>query len=115
MATRFTFILILIFLFIAIVNSSHFLGGTISWRVQNCSTGTSSVSILITQMYSWTYVARRCDNGAIASNSAVAGTGGVLTCSPSCPAGFGSVFVTPDCTDVSPLNGIAVGQRTDPM
>ncbi|CAF3329438.1 unnamed protein product [Rotaria sp. Silwood1] len=101
------------FLVIAAVNSSHFLGGTISWRVQNSATSSTWVAILITQTYSWTYTTGKCENGAIAANQPVPGSGGTLTCSPSCPAGFGSVSATPHCTDVSPLNGIVVGQRSD--
>lgn len=96
-----------------VVNSSHFLGGTITWRVQNSPTGSTSVAILITQTYSWTYTAGRCDNDAIANNQPVSGASGVLTCAPSCPSSFGSVSATPDCTDVSSLNGLAVGQRSD--
>ncbi|CAF4493344.1 unnamed protein product [Rotaria sp. Silwood1] len=99
--------------FIAAVNSSHFLGGTISWHVQNSSTSSTWVAILITQTYSWTYTTGKCENGAIAAHQPVPSSGGTLTCSPSCPAGFGSVSATPYCTDVSPLNGIVVGQRSD--
>ncbi|CAF3357582.1 unnamed protein product [Rotaria sp. Silwood1] len=101
------------FLVIAAVNSSHFLGGTISWHVQNSSTSSTWVAILITQTYSWTYTTGKCENGAIAAHQPVPSSGGTLTCSPSCPAGFGSVSATPYCTDVSPLNGIVVGQRSD--
>ncbi|CAF3356803.1 unnamed protein product [Rotaria sp. Silwood1] len=101
------------FLVIAAVNSSHFLGGTISWRVQNSATSSTWVAILITQTYSWTYTTGKCENGAIAAHQPVPSSGGTLTCSPSCPAGFGSVSATPYCTDVSPLNGIVVGQRSD--
>lgn len=95
------------------VDSSHFLGGTITWRIQNISNNDTSVAILITQTYSWTYVAGRCDGSSISTNQAVSGSGGTLTCSPSCPVGFGSVSATPYCTDVSSLNGISVGQRLD--
>lgn len=95
------------------IKCSHFLGGTINWRIQNSSTTSTSVTVLITQTYSWTYVPGKCENGAIANSSAVPSASGLLTCTPSCPAGFGSVSATPGCTDVSPLNGIVVGQRSD--
>jgi hypothetical protein len=111
--TNFIFAIILISLFITIVNGSHFLGGTINWRVENSSTNSTLVAVLITQTYSWTYVTGRCDGNAIANNQLVSGASGVLTCSPSCPSGFGTVSAAPYCTDVSPLNGVAVGQRSD--
>lgn len=98
---------------ILLVDSSHFLGGTINWRIQNSSANSSMVTILITQTYSWTYTAGRCDNGAIANGSPVSSAAGSLACTPSCPTNFGIVSATPFCTDVSPLNGIAVGQRSD--
>ncbi|CAF2746760.1 unnamed protein product [Rotaria sp. Silwood2] len=113
MYIQFVFMTVVFFLFITVISSSHFLGGTISWRIQNSSTSSSSIAILIIQTYSWTYTPGKCDNGAIATNKPVSGSGGTLTCSPSCPTGFGSVSATPYCTDVSSLNGIAVGQRSD--
>ena len=106
-------ITVLFFSFVSYTNCSHFLGGTINWRIQNSSTTSTSVSILITQTYSWVYTPGKCENGTIASNQPVPSASGVLTCTPSCPAGFGTVDATPGCTDVSPLNGIAVGQRSD--
>ncbi|UJR25559.1 hypothetical protein I4U23_006904 [Adineta vaga] len=113
MPASYSFVAIFLSLSIIFVNGSHFLGGTINWRIQNSSTGSSSIGILITQTYSWTYVVGRCDGNATVTNQPVAGSGGTLTCSPSCPTGFTSVSATPDCTDLSVLNGIAVGQRSD--
>lgn len=101
------------FILITNIDGSHFLGGTITWRIQNISDNGTSVAVLITQTYSWTYASGRCDGSAIANNIAVSGSGGTLTCSPSCPTGFGTVSATPYCTDVSPLNGISVGRRLD--
>ena len=106
-------VIILLALTLTAVESSHFLGGTISWRIQNSSTNSSLIGVLITQTYSWTYVAGRCDSNAIATNQLVAGSGGVITCWPTCPTGFGSLSSAPHCTDLSILNGIAVGQRSD--
>jgi len=89
------------FLLVITIHSNHFLGGTITWRIQNISDNSTSVAILITQIYSWTYVAGRCDNSAIANNQADSGSGGTLTCSPSCHAGFGTI------------SAIAKGKQTD--
>ena len=105
--------ILLCFLLITSTDSSHFLGGTITWSIQNVSGDGLSVAIRITQTYSWTYVTGRCDGTAIVINQPVSGAIGLLTCSPSCPSGFGAVSSTPYCTDVSPTNGIAIGQRLD--
>src|SRR4051812_33174166 len=106
MLTNIIFTIIVLFLFITVVNSSHFLGGAINWRIQNSTTGSTSVAILITQTYSWTYTTGRCDSNSIANNLPVSSAAGVLSCAPGCPTGFGNVSAIPHCTDVSPLNGI---------
>ncbi|CAF0917524.1 unnamed protein product [Adineta ricciae] len=106
-------VLIILISFTVNANASHFLGGIISWRVQNASTNNSLIGILITQTYSWTYVPGRCDNNSIITNQLVSGASGTLTCSPSCPPGCSGISAAPICTDLSILNGIAVGQRSD--
>ena len=113
MTSKLTLITTLFISFIPFVHSGHFLGGTINWRIQSSSANSSMVAILITQTYSWTYAAGRCDNGAIANRLPVSGALGSLSCVPSCPMGFGSVSAIPLCTDVSPLSGLAIGQRSD--
>jgi hypothetical protein len=113
MLLNFFITIFLFFILATTIDSRHFLGGTITWRIQNVSNDSTSVAILITQTYSWTYVTGRCDNSSIANNQPVSGSGGTLTCSPGCPSGFGNISAIPYCTDVSPLNGIAVGQRLD--
>ena len=114
MPTKFILTIIVFLSFTSVVDSSHFLGGTINWRIRNSTTASTSVAILITQTYSWVYANGTCDNGAIASNLPVSSAiGAALTCTPSCPTGFGNVSTTPYCTDVSPLNEIAIGQRSD--
>lgn len=105
--------ILLCFVLITSTDSSHFLGGTITWSIQNVSGDGLSVAIRITQTYSWTYIAGRCDGTAIVNNQPVLSASGLLTCSPSCPSGFGVVPAIPYCTDVSPTNGIAIGQRLD--
>ena len=113
MLTNCIHVLAILISFTVNVNGSHFLGGIISWRIQNSSTNNSLIGVLITQTYSWTYVSGRCDNNAIITNQPVAGATGTLTCSPSCPPGCSGISAVPICTDLSILNGIAVGQRSD--
>jgi hypothetical protein len=115
MLFTFLFKIFVLFVLETIIDGSHFLGGTINWRIQNISDNGTSVAVLITQTYSWTYVTGRCDNSSIANNQAVSGASGSITCSPSCPSGFGTVSAIPYCTDVSALDGVAVGQRLDTL
>ncbi|CAF5023395.1 unnamed protein product, partial [Rotaria sp. Silwood1] len=95
------------------VNGSHFLGGTITWQLQNKSAIGTSVAIVITQTYSWTYTSVICTSAMIANNQLLPTSAGNLICLPSCPGGFGTVPATPYCTDISVINGITVGQRLD--
>ncbi|CAF1097116.1 unnamed protein product [Adineta ricciae] len=113
MLTNSMHVLIILISFTVNANGSHFLGGIISWRVQNSSTNTSLIGVLITQTYSWTYVPGRCDNNAIVTNQSVSGAIGTLTCSPTCPPGCSGISAVPICIDLSILSGIAVGQRSD--
>ncbi|CAF4163390.1 unnamed protein product [Rotaria sp. Silwood2] len=94
-------------------NGSHFLGGTITWQLQNKSATGTPVAVLITQTYSWTYTSAICTSTMIATNQLIPISVGSLTCSPICPVGFGTVSATPHCTDISVINGITVGQHLD--
>ncbi|CAF4963763.1 unnamed protein product [Rotaria sp. Silwood1] len=95
------------------VNGSHFLGGTITWQLQNKSAIGTPVAVVITQTYSWTYTSVTCTSAMIANNQLLPTSAGNLICLPSCPVGFGTVPATPYCTDISVINGITVGQRLD--
>jgi hypothetical protein len=103
-----------------LVNGSHFLGGTITWRPLNESATGSPVAIVITQTYSWTYSLMSCDNTLIANNQPVPAYGLVgsqtLSCIDNCgagSAGYSNIGVLPLCTDFSSPVGTTVGQRSD--
>jgi len=103
----------LLTILIAPIQGSHFLGGSITWRIFNVSNSGTSVTIIITQNYQVKYNAGTCDSGSFANQIVVPGLTGSLACSPSCPSGFGTISTSPYCTDVSVSNGIASGQRLD--
>jgi hypothetical protein len=107
---------------ILVVDSSHFLGGTISWHPLNASATGTPVDIVITQTYSWTYSIAACTNAMIAANQLVPLTGvysvsgHTLSCISNCGAGAGGYVSQPVasyCTDFSSPAGTTVGQRTD--
>jgi len=97
---------------IHMVSSSHFYGGTITWRIQN-ATNTSQIAIFISQTYAWTFTVAPCDTVAIATKKAVTVSAGTLVCTNSCPLKFGPVSTMGSCVDGSQLNNIGVGQRSD--
>lgn len=94
------------------IECSHFLGGTITWRIESVSTNGSFVAIRLSQTYSYVYTSALCTSINIATNQLLAGSSGSLTCSPSCPSGF-SVSAQVYCTDGSVASNIGVGKRSD--
>ena len=107
-----TITLLLVLILTYRIECSHFLGGTITWRIESVSTNGSFVAIRLSQTYSYVYTTALCTSINIATNQFLAGSSGSLTCPPSCPAGF-SVSAQVYCTDGSVANNIAVGKRSD--
>ena len=113
------------FTFIGLLLSSaqatHFLGGTITWRVANPAATGSPITVIITQTYSWTWSIAQCSSGNIASGSSIPfssnfnGINNRLNCVSGCGTATGYVApgIWPDCTDVSVVQGTTVGQRVD--
>ena len=104
---------IVVLTLIVSAQSSHFLGGTISWRIVNASIGSTSIAIRLSQTYSFTYASAGCNTVTIALNGAASSSGVALVCSPLCPSGFVSVPSQVFCTDASLVGNIGVGQRSD--
>jgi hypothetical protein len=100
-------------LLVSTVDSGNFAGGTITWRFHDESTVNASIAVVVMQTYLWMYAIRRCDNASIANRQPVSGTGGSITCWPSCPAGFGLLSAQTSCTDLSVPNAQVVGQYSD--
>jgi hypothetical protein len=106
------------------IEASHFRGGTITWKpINNNITFGSTVSILITQTYSWTLSQIGCNSSMIADQSppidlgTKAGNGALLMCSASCSTSGGyvgnEVPITGTCIDFSTAIELTVSQRSD--
>ena len=101
--------------------ATHFLGGTITWRVADPAATGSPVSVIITQTYSWTWSIAQCSSSNIANGNSVPfstnfnGITNRLNCVAGCGTATGYVApgIWPDCTDVSVIQGTTVGQRVD--
>lgn len=105
-------------------HASHFRGGTINWKpLNNTIPAGSTVSIMITQIYSWTRSQIACNSSMVATQYppidllAKAGTGAYLLCNDSCATAGGyvgnEVPITGYCTDYSPALDLTVSQRSD--
>ena len=106
---------------ISLTDSSHFIGGTITWRPLNASATGSPVAIVITQTTSWNYTSVKCNNSGISNGWPVSNVGSLssvkLSCINNCGSGSvgypSNVSVIPMCTGFSAPVGTTVGQRSD--
>ena len=110
-------ILIVVFI-INIANSSHFQGGTITYKIVQSSGSIASVMITQTYLYRWPLV--YCDNARISSQSSpnmssFAEYNYNLSCVSNCTTtgGYQPVPVRTYCTDYSASMAISVTQRSD--
>ena len=110
---------ILIFvLTISITSSSHFQGGTITYKIVQSSGSIASIMITQTYMYRWPLI--YCDNARILSQSSPNITGFSdynynLSCVSNCATsgGYQPIPVRSYCTDYSSSMAISVTQRSD--
>jgi hypothetical protein len=100
------------------VNSSHFQGGTITYKIVGTSGSTASIMITQTYIYRWPVV--YCDDATILAQSPVnisyyAEYYVNLTCVSNCnnTGGYQPVPIITYCTDYSSATDITVTQRTD--
>lgn len=103
-----------------IINATHFLGGTITYKVLN--TSGSIVSIVLTQTYIYDYTKITCTNTMIVNqtpkltfNSPYRENMDKVNCTQYCNQSGGYIppSVVSYCTDYSIALGITVGQRSD--
>ncbi|CAF3403170.1 unnamed protein product [Rotaria socialis] len=112
------FKLINIFLCIHLACTSHFQGGTITYKIMN--TYGSTISIMITQTYIYRWPLIYCDNSYILSQSspnmsAFPEYNYKLNCISNCTTtgGYVPVPIRPYCIDYSAPMSISTTQRTD--
>ncbi|CAM4767846.1 unnamed protein product [Rotaria magnacalcarata] len=110
--------LINIFLCLHLARTSHFQGGTITYKIMN--TNGSTVSIMITQTYIYRWPLIYCDNADILSQSspnmsAFPEYNYKLNCISNCTTdgGYVPVPIRPYCIDYSAPMSISTTQRTD--
>ncbi|UJR17501.1 hypothetical protein I4U23_004396 [Adineta vaga] len=101
----------LIFLatFLSITYSSHFRGGTITWRPWNNTPSGSTVSILFRQRYSWRRLSVPCYDSTISSKGLI-GSGSCTCVSGPCPT-WSAMSTSTHCTDYSSILDVSSGER----
>ena len=118
-----TFSFVEVFCLLSVVNSIHFLGGTITWHPLNQSATGTPVAIVITQTYHWLYSRIACTDAMIAANQLIP-LGALYThlapqtldCIANCgnsSLGYVPPSIVPRCTNISIPLGITYSERSD--
>ena len=106
----------LLLLFIPFTAGIHFNGGTITWAPVNPASNASSVSITITQTYSWSYPNIQCINPVPIATPGRSGENNNLTCVVDCSTDGGyslkPVSILTDCISASSYLGMLTSQRS---
>ncbi|CAF1155612.1 unnamed protein product [Adineta ricciae] len=106
------FLFICLFPYISIIDSSHFRGGTITYRPFNNTPSGSTVPVIVRERWSWRRSSSSpvCSPATIAAKSPTIG-GGTLTCVSGsyCPSWPGMTIST-YCTDFSAPLDVASGE-----
>lgn len=106
------FFILFVSLWINIVHSSHFNGGTITWTPVYPNSNSSSVLITVTQSYSWVSPAENCTTNIPRSS----GGGVSLTCIANCSTQGGyatqTISIRTDCTSFSASLGLVFSERS---
>ncbi|CAF1053320.1 unnamed protein product [Adineta steineri] len=109
-------LLLLLFLFCAVITGLHFNGGTIRWAPINSSINSSVVPISIIQTYSWTYPLISCATDVPISTSGRSSSNANLTCVTDCSTDGGystkPVNILTDCQTASSSLGMMTSQRS---
>ena len=99
-----------------VINGRHFNGGSIRWEPVNPCDNSSSVTILITQTYFWTYPTIECSTDVSISTSGRSDLNANRTCTANCSTDGGystkPVNILTDCVALSPILGIMTSRRT---
>ena len=108
---------LLILIWTNVIEASHFNGGTINWVPLDPSNPSSTVSISITQTYSWTLSRISCaTNVPISAGGSYANTNTNLTCIGNCTTqgGYPSkiINILTDCISFSTSLNMMTSQRS---
>jgi hypothetical protein len=95
---------ILIVVYFSMVQSSHFFGGTVTWKPVINTDFTPLIPIIFTQSYQWRETRTHCDQNYIANKSPkIPMNGDTLQCASSSCGGYAPVSVNGYCTDFSTI------------
>ncbi|UJR14650.1 hypothetical protein I4U23_001643 [Adineta vaga] len=95
-------------LWISVVESSHFRGGTITWRPLNNTPSGSAAALQVRQRYSWRRSSQMCTNADIAAQNTVGG--GSCTCVSGTCSSWTTLTTAAVCTDFSALLDVSSGE-----
>lgn len=98
------------------IHSIHFNGGTITWSPVDASSNASSITITITQTYSWAYPIMNCANNVPISTSGRTNSNDNLTCVAGCGTDGGysanPINILTDCVSFSSSLGTMASSRS---
>ena len=107
---------LLLFLYFAVTQGSHFNGGTIRWQPTNPSSNTTSVPITITQSYAWTALAISCATNIPITTFNRSNQNANLTCMADCSTdgnySLKPVNILTDCQTNTPSMNLVISQRS---
>ncbi|CAF0742776.1 unnamed protein product [Adineta steineri] len=110
---------IIIYLFIisnlSLIQSKHFLGGTISWKVIDNDITNSSIPVIFTQSYQWTETATYCNQSYIVppSGSSIPSVLACVNTTNSSCGGYTSLNALGHCVDSSNVFNSRTSQILD--
>ncbi|CAF0825479.1 unnamed protein product [Adineta ricciae] len=93
------------------IHSTHFRGGTITWRPLNATPSGGSASFLVRERYSWNRNTYYCDGTTIANNGLISG-GNNVACTAGPCTGWSNMLTSTYCTDFSAALTVSSGERT---
>ncbi|UJR12973.1 hypothetical protein I4U23_017148 [Adineta vaga] len=105
--------LIYAYLHISIINTSHFFGGTITWRPSNNIPSGSTVSLIVRKRWSWRrdYYSPMCSSDTISAQSPMMGDFTSLSClSGNCSYWTATTATQLYCTDFSIESDFSSGE-----
>lgn len=99
-------IIIIIMYWSLVVESTHFYGGTVTWKPMNNTANSSTIAVMFTQSYQWrrSYTGAGCNQTTITNQSPlIPNANDKLTCTTSSCGGYTAISINEYCTDFSAL------------
>ncbi|CAF3771940.1 unnamed protein product [Rotaria sordida] len=103
---------IFLFLRVSIIHTSHFRGGTITWRPFNNTPSGSTVDIQVRQRYSWRRSSVACTDTTIANRGLIGSSYNVICVTGTCSS-WTILNTQTHCTDYSVGLDVSSGEKYD--